>query len=426
MSLHINNRKFYSIFLAIFSALFSGEAKAQLFDFISDYVEQEVTRYINNYIRSAGSNLWENFVDYSAQSSLQEKSASLADFKGYNPEINTYRSYPFIIVTNGYINTDGTLAGIKQRTISQFNEELYSASDIKFSNMGNGILQEKCLAYLAQEERAHKVKELSDVLNAEVMSFIEKQGSDQAAIALLMDLNNNPGLIPILNNTPKAIEYYYKLIDANVRANPTELQYWAEQADYYREDMPKKTKLINPSDLVFTPDNDIISISHNGKTLATYIPSKKQYIVYYPEFLNFSPRANHSYEFENTTFSTEEMGRIASIRFSSNKKNNKTKQKNPVKYNDITKAINGSNKKNLYTELLKQYNVAPAAAYAIDVIPTKDFKTNLKLFNKEIKQSIKSGAVPFLTINLSYSDYKTTPAGISIHPNASRQGTTLR
>lgn len=413
---HINNHKLHAIICTILFSLIPSIAKAQLLDFISDYVEQKVTNYVNDYIYTAGSNLWDNIIDNHTKASLREKSATLANFKGASRELKSYKSYPLIVVSNGYINTDKTLSQINQKTLSKFNKKLYSASNIKFNSMGNGKLKEKCESFLAQTEEANKIIDFASVLNDKVISTIRQQNDSVIEATLIADLNANPGLIPILNNSSKAIEFYYKLFDTNVRTSPSELLYWAEEADFYRGNMPKKTKLIKPEELKFESRNDALEIIYENNTLAIYFPQNNKYIIYAPEFLNFTARPNHEYTFENTTFITEELGRIESVQFSADKKNNKTKLKNPVKYNDIAKALTGNTKENLYTEILKQFNVVSAAPYASTIISDKKVSPHIKQFYKSYKKAIKSGTMSYIIVRFSYSDFTNVPSSVFISP----------
>ena len=327
------------------------------------------------------------------------------------------------VVSNGKLSTDRTLSNMRNNINNQFNTHLYSAANIPFSQMSNGILCAKCDEYINDVQESYKIKSLDEVLNNTVIEKISALNNPQLSDILLSDINNYPGLIPVFNNTPQTIDFYCQLINTNLRTDPTELLYWTTQADIYRPELPKKAKLIDPKDLNFDTDsNGNIIIKHGKNELAVYSPMDDLYNVSSLEFLNFLARPDHNYRFENINFSTDELGRISSVTFSSDKKLNKTDQKNPVKYNDIAKALTGNNKNNLYSTLLKKYNVPAIASYAVTVNSDNDLKQGLKAFNKAYKNDLKSGMVHAITIRQTYNDGTDVPSGIEICPNGESHG----
>ena len=396
----------------------SQNAHGQIFDFISDYVAEQVSNYVESkvtgYFRSAVSSFWEDFVDSSARSSLSEKSAKLADFNTTSPQLSTYPMYKDIIMVNGKIDTNKTFAPMKQKTMGSFHEYLASASNISFMSMGGGHIKTQTESYLSDKQNSAVIENLESVLDNDALKYLEAIDDCGLRVILLEDINKSPGLIPAFNSSPSTLRIYKKLLGSEIRTNPRELLYWAEQADSYRDDMPKKSKLIKADDINFQIAGNNINVLYNGEQLASYNSDNRTYIVNSPEFLNFCPRPNHKYLYEGNSFETEALGRISKVSFKANKSLNKTKQKNPVKFKDIAKSINGTDKGNIFSEFLSKYNVVPAAAYAVEIYDMKNFKSNLKQFNKDLKKEQKTGFVFDLILDIKYSDYSNLASHIHV------------
>ncbi|MDE7411197.1 MAG: hypothetical protein K2M94_04075 [Paramuribaculum sp.] len=417
MSIIINKIRTALIISTILMIPQSG--KAQIFDFVeemaSEWAEQQVYGLVNNItgnIKSLGSQFWNDFVDYSARSSISEKAEKLSDFAVTTPQLSSFESRKQIVTSGGYINTDATISKVKNSVRDEFNRLLTSTSNIKFNSLGNGYIKAKSDSFLIAKDYANKIHELREVLLPDTRWYLDSIDDCDLKTILITDLNSSPGLIPAFNATPYALHFYKKLKTSAIRTDPNELLYWAEQADYYRTRMPRKNKLINPINLTFTSVGKDIEISFEDLTLATYTPDTRVYTVYYPEFLNFIPRPNHTYKFEQTSYTTEALGRIYNITFKADKKLNKSKSKNPVKFKDIAKAIADDEKGTFYDEILKDYNIIPSAAYAVKINQSKQTKDALKQYNKTLKKN-KVTAEDF-TITLKYGDFTPTPSSISI------------
>ncbi len=392
--------------------------RAQIFDFVeemaSEWAEQQVYRLVDDLtgsITSLGSHFWNDFVDYSARSSICEKAESLANFQVMEPNLSSFGSHNKIVVSGGLINTESTMSNVKSFIGSEFHRFLTSTSNLDFNSLGNGYIKLKCDSFLTAKDFTNRIHELNEVLSPDTQHHIDSINNNLNAL-ILADLNSSPGLIPAFNSTPNTLHFYNQLKDSKYRTDPNELLYWAEQADCYRSSMPKKNKLIDPINLTFRTEGKYIEISSDDRILALYSPETKVYKVYYPEFLNFTPRPNHVYMFEHTVYTTETLGRIEKITFKSDKKLNKTKLKNPVKFKDIAKAISNEEKGTFYAEILKDFNIEPSTAYAVKINQPKQIKDSLKQYKKSLK---KNKLTPEnFTIFLKYSDFSPTPSSIAI------------
>ncbi len=398
---------------AFIAELLESYIKSSIKDWITGYLDNKTSGLYSQIKNFSWSDLWGEVVDENARNSIAQKAATIADF--YPLEIgDNYSSFQHFVYQDGNISAEKTFDYVMEETIENFHEDLASVSDISFSEMGNGYLREKSCELMAERTEANHAKGLSDVLQKDVLTRIESNGGRASQKEILSDINSHPGLIPAFNSNPEAVDFYFKLKPMKLNANPQELTYWAQQADGIRPKLSPKNKLIVAGQLSFTPKDKEMEISLNGNVLAYYIPGSRTYRVVSPEFLNFAPRANHTYIFGSTTFNTDPLGRVKMIEFYGNKKANKMAGKNPVKFNDLATAKNGTAKDNLYSDLLKEFGVTPAMAYTGMVYDSKELKTNLKAFQKELKNELKSNADTKVRLTISYSDYTDTPSALSI------------
>lgn len=391
----------------------SFSSQAQIYDWVEDFVEKQVTKTIKGYLKDSASNFWDNLVDKSARNSIRQKSGELAHYYPANLDSLSFAYNPDFVYTNGMINVEKTFANIKPKTLQKFRKEIDGVSDLSLASMGRGYIQTQSNAFVLERAQESEINDLSKVLNDETMAYVREKVNGDKQRSLLADINAHPALIPALNANVTTLDYYLKLKEPH-NTDAQELLYWAQYADRISSRLPKKAKFIKLPFIEFTPYGQAMAISYDGVLLANYSPKKKLYSVVSPEFLHLNPRPDHTYEYEGTNFVADPLGRITEISFWGDKKRNKTSKKLNLKLKDLMSAHNVDSKNNLYSAILKDFNLTPASGYLVRVKDMKSLKSKIKDYKKELKSLSKANPNARCIVKLIYSDHSNVLSDVEL------------
>lgn len=390
---------------------FSTSVNAQIYDLVEDYVKKKVTEKIEGYLMDAASNFWDNLVDNSARNSIKEKSRELAYYYPANLDTVFPTYNPEFVYSGGKINMEMTFSKIKPIILKKFHDDLESGANIPFNNMGAGYLGIQNEKFILDRAENAKIRDFSDVLNNETTTYIREKLTEKQQKKLLEDLNVYPALIPVLNANIATVDYYLKLRDIT-QIDAQELLYWAQFADKISKRLPKKNKFIEVPSLKFVSNNKTIAIYNENVLLANYYPTSNHIIIISPDFLCLLPQADYKYTYEEINFTTDALGRIKEISFWGDKKLNKTSAKSNVKLKDIMLATNVHSKDNLYSIVLKDFNLPFASGFLVDVKDDKELKDKVKEYKKEVKKVLKENPKAKGKLKLTYSDHSNIPSNI--------------
>lgn len=382
-------------------------SNAQLMDLITDYVVDEIKSRVSNYISNAASQFWNDMVENSARSSIEEKAHELENFQTDKSQMNNLLvGNPYI--TNSSFKVSDVFNPIVPGVHQTFWESINSYGNVKLYTLGDGMLKNNIISYNDSVKASMFHTRLEDVLSKSVMDSINILSQMDIKDTLLSDINTNARLAILLNNHPQVLKVYINSFSTVLRSNISHLYYWGVEADSHREELPKKAKLIDPRAIKFVQSDQTIKLIFENQEYGTYYLSKNQLNIISPSLLDFKPKDDLTYVFNSIEYSTDGMGRVTSISFPINTSGKKV-AKSSVKYKDLCESQSIHQGQDFYTLFLKPYKETPSAVFAFPIANPDDFKTQMKAFKKKSKIAMKINSELKAKTTIGYGDMSNVP-----------------
>lgn len=418
--LRLSNKKNIIIAIMLITPQLSS---AQIEEFIEDQITDYVTGKAEDYIDEISGGLygkakqfyynpvgtiWESYIRSDVQRSVNAKAKELESFKVNEKELTRLRT-KFGISEKMPTDTKTMFMPVRYGISEYFAKSLIQTNK-SISKYTNDSIHRNYIDSLKAPLRYNK---LEDVLNMAVIDSIDMILDNNAKLLLLKDLNESRGLSGLLNRHPEAVRVYFNSINTDLRTNTTHLYYWGVLADSHKSKLPKKAKLINPRFIVFNSNSEgNQTLIYNNITLGYYTNDGRTFKVLSPELLNLMPKPNSIYVYKETYMVIDNLGRLSSARLSINKQG-KTIEKTNIKFKDLAKSLDATNKNDLYSKLLKKLKEQPSVAFLAET-GNQLSSSELSQLNKTFKELRKKKSNPLIDISINYEQGSTIASIIKI------------
>lgn len=297
-------RFFILLLLAFYSSLLNAQG---LIESITQNVLEDLIEDATG-ISDLKSSLWGSFLDSEAQSSVLSKAKSLSNFPiDKSPLTKIDSKY-------GLYSYDGLYTNVYPTLRSHVDRCFNSTHNIRLSMLGNGNVANSLKNEYDSIENLRDTESLPSLLNKRAMdslclfNFGEKFNDD-----LLSVINKNKAVAGIINNHPETLVTYKKFGESWLREDAAQLYYWSCTLDDFVKIFPKKIsdKMINSDDLSFKVINGETCVMRDDVLICKIDKEKIQCNSI--DVLNVAPIPNSVYEFGNTLFETDNMGRVVKV-----------------------------------------------------------------------------------------------------------------
>ncbi len=294
-------------------------------------------------------------------------------------------------------------------------------SNISFSQLASETIKNN---YIDSLKAPLKYKALEDAFNKIAIDSIKAIMDQETQYTLLEDVNKSRGLSGLLNRHPEIVRVYVNSIKTELRNNTSHLYYWGVLADSHKGSLPKKAKLINPRSIRFENETEKgVSLIYDNSVIGYVSPNGQVCGCLSPELLNLMPKPNCIYVYKNTYMVIDNLGRLSSTRFSVNTQD-RTIEKTKVKYKDMARAMNITNKNDLYSKLLKKQKIQPAIALFAETGDQLN-ATEVSLLKKSFKKLKKEKKNAFIDVVINYNSGSPVASTIKVEESDSLISETL-
>lgn len=290
---------------------------------------------------------------------------------------------------------------------------------VVLQSLGNGSVK-KCIEDIDNADRnATSINNLQQVLNSVTLDSIRLYGSFSNGIErdLLSDIQSDYRIAEFLNMHPSAVKVYCNSIKVpELRRDLGHLLYWTEFADSHRSLLSKKNKLLNPKLFVFSREKGNINITYKGEIFGTIVG--KTINCQSIELLNFQAKPNTQYIFQNTTYLTDALGRVVTVRQEIGKAyKGKCKAKSLIKNKEFL-AVHGSEQALVpFCIGLLNYGAPNVLQNSFYYEKSVNNKQAMKAIQNYYKTICKSPSPVTIETQLQYNNYGLIPSCIIITNN---------
>lgn len=366
---------------ALIALLFTLTSNCQVIDWITDQIRSEIdseiskiTNFNSNTLGSFGSYIWDAIVEGMCENDLKEKAKEFEKFHINDSYLNNLsKKYP-------YPDRNWTqYSEISSTLLNRANSYFHNTKSEKLNLIADSKIDKHAEIYVDSISSLLQIESLESALNSSALdSLILFSHQTGIRDSLLMDISNNPSIALALNNHPQAVRVYANTLNApSLRKDTKHLIFWATKADSHRQFLPKKQRLINPRNLVFSGTDPVINIFDGNNIVASI--SNDALNVIDINIMNLLGRPNTDYIFEGNRWETDKYGRvIKASQLCEKSRKKKCKQKSTVKPKDLKDILGNENSKEL------AYIISPDFG-APEVLLNTYFYQN----DKENKKAIK-------------------------------------
>lgn len=351
-----------------------------------------------------------HIIDESARSEVQQIFQPLSRIDFSDEKLEIYRKSAAALGLKNPTTVEMLMFlehGIRPLTASP----LPTFTHQKISDLGNETFRNLTNKRIDEMRAAREKNELSDYLSASTISQLNAYDPDGALGSLLKDVLT-PQLALLLNIRPECIKALKK--------NPSLIQYDLIQlipyfsykgtphsSKFKKKAIPDMTEwnlnILNDNTLLVSSLTGEIGRAHKTKENLLTIEISDD-----PLWLNCNLPESSILRFENSTYTTDRLGRIVEISFHPDKTKYKDTKKRQLKGKDIVAAKEESVAKP-HLLIPKKYGGTETWSNVIGIANSKENKQSLKILDKQLADLSKLSVYP-VTIRLSYNSSSDSPS----------------
>lgn len=375
----------------VFVSGFASFATAQsLLDWITNPWESAgayVESYVESKAKEALGNIWEGVLESNIQSSLDENSQKIAEFR------IDETTYPSQIKSEHpqWANNGNPLSSIRANLNAAPIDYLrYNYKGGKISDLGKGIVKDRLIDQADSIKNKDRIRQLSEILNEQALDSAKILSLDKNE-AFLQTLLENPSLALVFNSHPELIRLNAEWDGLSIANNAKLLQYWGTIAN--KEDMllARKVRPRHLSELRFsaTSTDDILVSSSKGERLGV-ISNNYTISPQGMDLLNLHPMPKATYKVGEDNYITDYVGRVVRVHQHSLAKGKSGIKKGKMKARDVMLLQSASGQSKPFFIVPVKQRGTESRLNVVPLVMSDYNKKQLKDLEKKKKEIIKS------------------------------------
>lgn len=288
----------------------------------------------------------------------------------------------------------GKIYDDKAKSSNDMEEELsdrvhsffYFMNDVDMNNIANGCVVASSLRHQDSLKSTLEIVSLEHILNSQVLDSLRMYNEDRFVVELLGDIKRDRRIAYTLNGNPGALRIYLHSINSDLRKSPAHLSYWVTNKGIkHIPNIPKNIQQINPLELEFKGKN----IYQNNELLGTIYGNKLD--VHNINLLNLIPQPRSIYQYDNTTFYTDAVGRVMKVeQVISVSDKGKCEQKTRLKARHFAPQQAIVENPKAYHLGLTNYKAPECFVNTVFVTNSKENKKAIRTIKKEVRKAVNS------------------------------------